>query len=186
MAKVRITESELRGIIKESIENILKEDYASRMARRNTKYNDAFANAQKYAKDWDELTPEEQAQYGSLQNNAGYAGGAKANYLRQKQSAENKLQRKTRRNGYQFQQQLQAANQKVTELTQQVAALTQEKEQLTQQAAALTQENTGLKRKVNYYWGLAKKAQQPAQPAAGQQPAAPQTPATPPQQTYQA
>lgn len=117
MGKIKVTENELRQLIKESVETIIKEsmeeDYAKRMAKRNQKYNSAYTNSQKYAKSWNELTPEEQEAYNKR---AGGGWNGESIYNDEKNKADNRLKRATRRNGYNFQQQLQGSNTKITKM----------------------------------------------------------------------
>ena len=104
MAKINITEGELKRIIKESVENIINEAYADHiMEGRNDKYLTARNNYSNYAKKWGSLRAEQQAVY-NQQAGGGWTGEARYNDARDK--AARKLRRTTRRNGQQFKQEL--------------------------------------------------------------------------------
>ena len=154
MGKILVTENELRNIISESVKTILKEDWKT---RRNDKYvnaNKEYANAQR---SWGELSDTERSQWEAAFNNAKAQGG---NYVTAQNAeeyynqgrngristAKNKLERATKRNGYQFQQDLQAANAKITNLEGTVASYQTNMNQIKKELDSLLSLNEGLYR----------------------------------------
>ena len=133
MAKIKITESELRQLIGESVQSVL-EAYDDRMGRRNERYQNAQAAYDKYTKNWEDLTPDEKDAW-NQKAGAGWTG--EALYNNERNTAKTKLRRMTRRNGQQFKNDLDAANQQntdlqsqITNLQNQVASLNNDKAQL--------------------------------------------------------
>ena len=151
MGKIRITESELRNVIRENVENVLKEAYTDRMARRNDRYQTARNNYNNYTRSWNQLTPDEQAAYNQKAGN-GWTG--EALYNDEKKQAGTKLRRMARRNGYQFQQDLNKTKGEYAKAQDEVAKLTQNNQLLQQQVADYSQALTMISDKL----GLAKQA----------------------------
>jgi chromosome segregation ATPase len=158
MGKIRITESELRNVIHENVENVLKEAYTDRMARRNDRYQTARNNYNNYTRSWNQLTQPEQAAYNQKAGN-GWTG--EALYNDEKKQAGTKLRRMTRRNGYQFQQDLNKTKGDLNKTKgeyakaqDEVAKLTQNNQLLQQQVADYSQALTMISDKL----GLAKQA----------------------------
>ena len=139
MEKIRVTEGELKQIIKESVENIINEAYADRMARRNDKYLTARNNYNNYAKEWGDLTPDQQAAY-NQQASAGQTGEFIYNTARN--NAARELRRTTRRNGQQFKQELDNTKNEYAKSRDEV-------DKLSYNNQLLQQQNTQLQNQVN-------------------------------------
>lgn len=149
MGKIRITESELRDVIRENVENILKEAYTDRMARRNDRYQTARNNYNNYARNWNQLMPDEKDAYNQRAGN-GWTG--EALYNSEKDQAGAKLRRTARRNGYQFQQDLNKTKGEYAKAQDEVAKLTHNNQLLQQQVTDYSQALTMISNKL----GLAK------------------------------
>lgn len=160
MAKIKITESELMDIVRESVVSVLNENIQT---RRNNAYQTALTNYQNAQKPWESLTPDEKKPW-YLVNTGGYAGSApkseaeaKAAYETAQQAqinnAKTVLDRKTRRNGLQFQQELNNVTQQLNGIRNALGANEQEDYQsvlqrinaLNQKGKDLEAANTNLK-----------------------------------------
>lgn len=161
MGKIRITESELRDVIREGVENVLKEAYTDRMARRNDRYQTARNNYNNYTRNWNQLMPDEQAAYNQKAGN-GWTG--EALYNDEKKQAGTKLRRMTRRNGYQFQQDLNKTKDEYTKAQDEVAKLTHNNQLLQQQVTDYSQALTMISNKL----GLAKQTRDALEEATAQ------------------
>ncbi len=139
MEKIRVTEGELKQIIRESVEIIINEAYADRMARRNEKYLTARNNYNNYAKEWGDLTPDQQAAY-NQQASAGQTGEFIYNTARN--NAARELRKTTRRNGQQFKQELDNTKNEYAKSRDEV-------DKLSYNNQLLQQQNTQLQNQVN-------------------------------------
>lgn len=139
MEKIRVTENELKQIIRESVENIINEAYADRMARRNDKYLTARNNYNNYAKEWGDLTPDQKAAY-NQQASAGQTGEFIYNTARN--NAARELRKTTRRNGQQFKQELDNTKNEYAKSRDEV-------DKLSYNNQLLQQQNTQLQNQVN-------------------------------------
>ena len=113
---MRITESELKQVIRESVESVLlNEDMQS---KRNRKYEDALTNYNNAQKTWDQLNDDEKKPW-MINAGGDETAGRNAYEYAQKTRVANakaKLDKRTRRNGLQFQQDLQTANSQLKNL----------------------------------------------------------------------
>lgn len=158
MAKIRITESELSDIVRKSVVSVLNENIQT---KRNNAYQTALANYQNVQKPWESLPPSEKEKW---YLGGGYSGAssksdaeAKAAYEAAQQArinnAKTALDRKTRRNGLQFQQELNNVTQQLNGIRNALGVNEQEDYQsvlqrisaLNQKAKDLEAANTALK-----------------------------------------